>query len=75
MSSKRSISKKGSSRKPIEKPDKFCMDIREKKSSSIVKNKELIKDFVTKLYQSKKFGDDKMEPDEINIIVLLLLEK
>ena len=69
MSSKRSISKKGSSRKPIEKPDKFCMDIREKKSSSIVKNKELIKDFVTKLYQSKKFGDDKMEPDEINIIL------
>jgi DNA topoisomerase-1 len=54
--------------KPLEKPDKFCMDI-EDDSNSIVENKDIIKKFVHKLYKSKRFGDDKMDPEEINIIL------
>jgi DNA topoisomerase IB len=71
MPPKRSRSKTGSNGKPIEKYDKFCMNIKCKSSSSsyLIKNKDIIKDFVVKLYQSKKFGEYKMEPDEINIIL------
>jgi len=56
--------------KPVEKPDKFCMDIKlEKGTDYLIKKKEFIKDFVTKLYENEKFGDDKMNPEEINIIL------
>ena len=57
----------GKKNKPLEKPKQFCMDIKGK--GSIVKNKDLIKKFVIDLYQSDIFGEDKMEPDEIIVIL------
>ena len=71
MLPKRRESKKSVSRKPLDKPNQFCMDIKLVKDngSVLVKNRDLIKKFVSNLYQSKRLGEDKMNEDEINIIL------
>ena len=54
--------------KPKEKPDKFCMDIKAT-DKILLKNTVQIKEYVSKLYQKKEFKDNKMEEDEINVII------